>query len=281
MALRINRYIDPLTDFGFKHLFGTEAHKEIMIKFLNALFEGSKTIVDITYGPTEKYGDAIGYKKVFFDLLCTGDDGEQFVIEMQRGKQKYFRERCMFYLSRLISQQLPAGKPDWNVQMKEVHLIGIMDFSFEDSSNGEYYHDIAFINKNTEKVFHDHIGLKFVELPNFNTPKEKLKTELDKWFYLLKNMHSMDKIPEVLNNEVFQTVFETAEVANLNREERMIYESNLKAKWDYEASIAYAAEEATLKNKQEIAGAMKQEGYSFDEIAKLTKLQVKEIENLK
>jgi len=281
MALHINRYIDPLTDFGFKHLFGTEAHKEIMIKFLNALFEGNKKIVDIRYGPTERSGDAIRYKKVFFDLVCTGDDGEQFIVEMQRSKQRYFKERCMFYLSRLISQQLPAGKQDWNVKINEVYLIGIMDFSFEDSGSGEYFHNIVFMNRNTNEVFHDNIGLKFVELPNFNTPKEKLKTELDKWFYLLKNMHSMDKIPEILDNEAFQEVFEAAEVANLSRDERIIYESNLKAKLDYEACIAYAAEEAALKNRKEIAGQLKKMGFPFATIVEATNLSEKEIESLK
>ena len=35
------RYIDPYTDFGFKKLFGTELNKDLLISFLNALFNDS------------------------------------------------------------------------------------------------------------------------------------------------------------------------------------------------------------------------------------------------
>lgn len=46
------RFIDPLTDFGFKHLLGGEPNKEIIIEFLNAIFVGQKKIVDLVFSPT-------------------------------------------------------------------------------------------------------------------------------------------------------------------------------------------------------------------------------------
>ena len=109
MSARTNKYIDPLSDFGFKHLFGGEPNKEVMIDFLNALFEGEKQIIDIVYNPTELAGDDKDHKKVFFDLLCTGDKGEQFIVEMQRAAHDNFEDRCIFYLSRLIHQQKSMG----------------------------------------------------------------------------------------------------------------------------------------------------------------------------
>jgi hypothetical protein len=36
------RYINPYTDFGFKKLFGNEMNKDLLISFLNALFNGTK-----------------------------------------------------------------------------------------------------------------------------------------------------------------------------------------------------------------------------------------------
>ena len=71
------KYIDPLTDFGFKRLFGSEPDKDIMIEFLNALFEGEKIIADISYSSTEYIGESANEKKVLFDLTCTGSDGEK------------------------------------------------------------------------------------------------------------------------------------------------------------------------------------------------------------
>jgi len=36
----IGRFIDPLTDFGFKKIFGSEPNKDLLIAFLNELFKG-------------------------------------------------------------------------------------------------------------------------------------------------------------------------------------------------------------------------------------------------
>lgn len=284
MTEKIGRYIDPLTDFGFKHLFGSEPNKEIMIGLLNSMFEGKKNIINIAFNDTENAGDSPDYKKVIFDLTCTGDQGEQFIIEMQRSTQKYFRERCVFYLSRMINQQLPKGESGWNTRLKEVYLIGLLDFGFDESQEGEYFHHISLMNNKTGKLFYDKIGLKFLELPNFNKEEGELENILDKWFYLLKNMHRLNEIPEGFNTPLFQKIFKIAEVANLTKEERMSYDSNLKAKWDYENSIAYAAEVARVEGKTEekitVAAELKKLGISIEDISTATKLTLEEIENI-
>ena len=76
-----SRYIDPLTDFGFKHLFGSEPNKEILIEFLNALFQGEKVIVNLDYRSNEFAGKLQEEKKVFFDLYCTTDKNENLLVE--------------------------------------------------------------------------------------------------------------------------------------------------------------------------------------------------------
>lgn len=80
------RYIDPLTDWGVKRLFGSEPNKDILKDCLNELFRGEKSIADITYSPNEHGGDHRESKKAIFDLYCTGDKGERFIVEMQRGR---------------------------------------------------------------------------------------------------------------------------------------------------------------------------------------------------
>jgi hypothetical protein len=42
LPIPVGRYIDPLSDFGFKLLFGSDPNKEILIAFLNELFKGRK-----------------------------------------------------------------------------------------------------------------------------------------------------------------------------------------------------------------------------------------------
>lgn len=281
------RFIDPLTDYGFKRLFGSEPDKDIMIDFLNALFEGEKVIADIIYSPTEHFGDDLKEKKVLFDLTCTGSDGEKFIIEMQRTDQEFFRDRCVFYMSRLISAQLSKGSSNWDVPLKEVYLIGIMEFQFN-NINDNYLHNIALVNRDTGKVFYKGMGYKFLELPNFDKKESELVTELDKWFYLLKNLSRLDKIPDFLDKRVFQKIFKIAEMSKMTKEERELYHSDLKAKSDWNAGIRFAekkaaaraAQVAEIKTKIDIATKMKGKGLSNEQIAELTGLTVEEIQQL-
>ncbi|WP_158795411.1 Rpn family recombination-promoting nuclease/putative transposase [Pedobacter sp. L105] len=284
MSEKNHRYLDPLSDFGFKHFFGRESNKDILIDFLNVIFEDQKKIANIIYNPTEYAGEYKELKKVYFDVLCTGENGEQFIIEMQRNPQRYFRERCIYYLSRLFNEQLPRGESNWNAEFKEIYLIGVVEFPLEYGDEKGYLHHISLVEKYTKKLFYEKIGIKFIELPNFNKPVEKLTTDLDKWLYILKNIHELTERPDVLDSPVFEKIFKIAELANLTKEERMDYDSGLKAYWDYHNSIAYAAEIAEEKGERqkaiEIAIELKMKGFSKEEIAEITKLPVQEIENL-
>ena len=134
-------------------------------------------------------------------------------------------------------------------------------------------------------------------MPKFTKAETELRTDLDRWFYLLKNMNRMEKIPLYFDKRVFQKVFQIAEVSNLTKEERMLYERSLKEKWDYENVLAYAVNEAGEKKYAEgiekgiekgiheeklvTARKLKAKGYSAEEISEITELPTSEIERLK
>ena len=278
------RFIDPLSDFGFKHLFGNEPNKDILIDLLNQLFKGQKEITDLTYNSTEHAGDSEEFKKIFFDLLCTGKNGEQFIIEMQRAEQRNFSDRAVFYTSRLINEQLPKGESHWNIELKEVYLIAILEFNFKHNVSDQYLHNVSLTNTDTGEIFYNKLGYKFLELPKFVKTEAELETDLDRWFYLLKHMSHLDKVPSVLNKRVFQKIFKIAEVSNLTKEEKAMYDSNLTAKWDYENSIAFAEEKAEERGEHkkalDIAREFKKMGLTIEDIAKGTGLSIEEIEKL-
>lgn len=48
------KYIDLLTDFSFKKIFGTEPNKDLLISFLNEIFKGRKKIVNLVYNTPGK-----------------------------------------------------------------------------------------------------------------------------------------------------------------------------------------------------------------------------------
>jgi hypothetical protein len=170
----IGTYIDPLTGFAFKKLFGSEPNKDLLIDFLNGVFRGRKHIVDLVYNKNEHPGETVNEGGAIFDLTCTGNDREQFIIEVQRGKQGNFKQRAIFFTSRLITEQAPKGKrSEWAYNVKEVYLIALLeDFSLDAGNEQEFLHDICLSNRETGKVFYEGLGYIF-KIPE-GTNKENI-----------------------------------------------------------------------------------------------------------
>ena len=85
------RYINPLTDFGFKRIFGTPFNKVLLIDFLNALLEGEREVSDVTYRNSEQLGTNIEERRAVFDVYCQAKDGSRFIVEMQNVYQEFYK----------------------------------------------------------------------------------------------------------------------------------------------------------------------------------------------
>ena len=81
----MGRFINPFTDVGFKRIFGQEINKDLLIDFLNALLEGEKKIKDITFLDKELLPEFEKDRSVIYDVYCTDESDEQFIVEMQNG----------------------------------------------------------------------------------------------------------------------------------------------------------------------------------------------------
>jgi len=247
MAPPIGRFIDPLTDFGFKRIFGSEPNKDLLIAFLNELFKGRKIIKDLVYNQQENGGPAKHYRKTIFDLTCTGANGETFIIEMQRAEQHFFADRAVFYTASKLYEQGQKGQKDWNYELRAVYFIGLMDFNFDGSPPGKYLHRVRLAAEETHHAFYNKLGFIFLELPNFNLKEPEVKTGLERWLYILCNMKKMEKIPVFLHKQVFQKLFRISEVANLKREDYMLYQKSLMDKWDAYSVLKTAEEKGMEK----------------------------------
>ena len=64
-----DRYISLLTDFGFKRIFGTAPNKELLICFLNSLFDGKQVVKDVKYLNSEHLGEGYADRKAIFDVF--------------------------------------------------------------------------------------------------------------------------------------------------------------------------------------------------------------------
>jgi predicted transposase/invertase (TIGR01784 family) len=283
------KYINPYTDFGFKKIFGEEASKPQLIDFLNALLPEQNKIIDLSFKNTEQLGLTDLDRKAIYDIYCENDRGEKFIVELQKAKQNYFRERTIYYSTFPIREQ--AEKGDWNYNLKAVYCIGILDFTFDDYENesekNEYLHTIRLKNQHG-KVFYNKLTYVYLEMPNFTKTEDQLGTRLDKWLYFIQNLEDFQNIPTIFKDEVFEQAFEKAEIANFRQADLEKYEASLKVFRDNKATYDYAVETAfeegmtkgTIEAKIETAKQAKQMGLSITDIVKLTGLPEKEIKGL-
>ncbi|MBX3256339.1 MAG: PD-(D/E)XK nuclease family transposase [Chitinophagaceae bacterium] len=246
----IGTFIDPLSDFGFKFLLGSEPTKELLIDFLNELFKGKKVIADIVYNRNEHGGPVPQSRRMVFDLTCTGQNGEVFIIEVQRIRQQYFKDRAVYYCSRLIHDQAPKGK-EWDYSLKEVYFIGVMDAVLEDSDPAQCVHYVRMSYARTGREFYKKLGFIFIEIPKFAKAEKELKTGVDKWLFVLKNMSRLKKVPVMLNTRIFTKLFNIAAVSNLTKEQYMKYEKDLMASWDEYAIRKTLLEEGIERKNHE------------------------------
>ena len=236
------RFINPFTDFGFKKIFGQEYNKDLLIDFINAILSLKSPVVDVTYGSQEKLPPTVEDRKSIVDIYCESQNGDKFIVEMQKTKQLFFKDRSLLYASYPIVQQ--AKKGEWNYKLSPVYVIAVLDFEYEDEANSDkYIHDVRLIDVVTNKLFYEKLRLLYIEMPRFKKKLEELETNEDKWLYFLKNLPDMNEIPTELNVGVFPKAFEQAEIANYTHEEYNAYIASLDYYWCNYADMDTARQE--------------------------------------
>jgi predicted transposase/invertase (TIGR01784 family) len=242
-----DRYINPLTDFGFKRLFGTEPNKNLLIDFLNVILPSQHRVKDLTYRSTENLGNTPLDRKAVFDLYCQSEKGEKFIVEMQKAKHNYFKDRSIYYASFPIQDQAPKG--DWNYKLAPVYTIGILDFVFDEDKNDDAFLHIVELKDQDCKVFYEKLKFIYLELPKFKKTIDQLNDHFDKWLFLLKHLPELEEPPLLLQENVFMQLFEVARITNFTPVEREAYENSLKYYRDMNGVIETAREEGIQEGK--------------------------------
>ncbi|MEO1126891.1 MAG: Rpn family recombination-promoting nuclease/putative transposase [Cyanobacteria bacterium J06639_16] len=281
-----DRYVDLLTDFGFKRVFGTEANQQLLIDFLNTLLPEQHRIQSVTYKQAENLGPTAGDRKAIFDIYCQAVNGERFIVEMQKVKQNFFKDRSVYYATFPIQEQ--ALKGQWDYQLKSVYTVGVLDFVFDDHKDEtELLHTIELKNQHCQ-VFYDKLKFIYIELPKFTKTVEELATHFDKWLFLFKHLPDLETPPEPLQEEIFNELFEVAAIANFSPGEQDTYQASLKyyrdlnnvvdTSWQegLEAGLVQGREEG----RRQVARQMKAAGMTIAQITQITGLEFEDIDTL-
>ncbi|MCI5129989.1 MAG: Rpn family recombination-promoting nuclease/putative transposase [Candidatus Electrothrix sp. EH2] len=279
------KYINLFTDYGFKKIFGEEPNKNLLLDFLNELLQDEQgAIRDLTYLKTEQLGDTAVDRKAIFDLYCENERGEKFIVELQKTKQNFFKDRALYYSTFPVREQ--AKRADWNFELNAVYMVAILDFVFDADKDepDKYRYDVKLSDIETNRVFYDKLTFIYLEMPKFRKELEELETRFDKWLFVIRNLNRLDRVPDQLREKIFEQLFEAAEIARFTPDQVRSYEDSLKYYRDLKNSLDTAftegkeegREEGRLEGREqreiEIARILLKKGMSAAAVAEVTGL---------
>lgn len=286
--------IIPLTDFGFKRMFGTEQNKDLLMDYLNCCIGKTEGIItDIQYLPQEQLGEFPNEKRMIFDIHCANQNKEHFLLEMQKGWQDYFIRRTIAYVCRTVSSKIHKGNRTYN--FPKVVSYNLLDFNAPEFAFSDNYFWHIRLKNQFDENFLDFFSIYYMELRKFAAQirNGKPMDRMQQWNYILNNMQkaSMEELP--IRDELFEKAFDVCNYQKLNTMEKLEYE---KSVLDYE-DVKYAIEcnsryafnkgvaEGEARGKAEgkaeerlaMAKAMLLKGLDLDMISSITELSAEEI----
>ena len=141
-------------------------------------------------------------------------------------------------------------------------------------------------------LFSDKLRLIYLQLPCFIKEADDCENDFERWIYVLKNMDTLNRMPWVAQNAVFQRLSEIAEVSAMTKEERIKYDHALKVYRDtlnaYNGAVqkgraeglAEGMEKGMEKGKSDVARKLKAKGFDIADIIDATGLTEEQINAL-
>lgn len=278
----MSKYINPYTDFGFKKLFGEEANKDLLIDFLNQILPDYHQINELSFRNSENIPELSHERKAIFDIHCESKTGEKFIVEMQKAKINFFKDRSLFYSTFPIKEQAKRG--DWDFKLTPVYMIAILDFQYDEKEERQKFLRSVNLKDQDGDVFYDKLNFKFIQMPLFTKNEDELENHFDKWIYFLKKLEGFESIPAILQEPIFEKAFNVAEIANMTSEQYDFYQDSLLTYIEVKEVVKTAnndGNEQGRKNREiEIARDLKKLGVAVDIIMKSTGLSEEEINEL-
>jgi predicted transposase/invertase (TIGR01784 family) len=282
-----SKFLSPRNDAAFRHTFGSERYKHILILFLNDIlgFEGYSKIFKVTFLQTIQDPDISAMKASIVDVLCEDSNGVQYIIEMQVAPDKGFTKRAIYYASKAYVHQMDKGEKEY-ASLKEVIFIAITDYVvFPDKA--AYKSDHVILDKETREHDMKDIAFTFIELPKYTKGKsEKLANRIEQWCrYFKYGDNTTEEEVEKLVDPMIKGAYEAVSRFNWTKEELAIYEAAEKREMDYRSQMATAEGkgkiEGKVEGKIEVAQKMLARGKSLEEIAEFTELTIEQINKVK
>ncbi|MEC1723083.1 Rpn family recombination-promoting nuclease/putative transposase [Schinkia azotoformans] len=302
----LHNLMDLKIDFAFKGLFGNEKNKHITIIFLNAILKRKEEdcIIDISFENTEFVGEHPNDKKSRLDILAKTNKQERVNIEIQFSNQYDMVKRSLFYWAGLYRDPLMSGGS--YIELKPVITINILNFVLFNEETDKFHTTFHLYEDEEKFPLTSVLEMHFIEMPKLlqDWKQKRLNPRDDvlaRWLLLLgivdrKNKKVYEDIYKELeeiamSDSTLKEAFKDWEHLSADKNKWLEYETRLKEVLDaysaqHEAELRAKREreegraEGLAEGKKAIARNMLKEGFTFEQIEKVTGLAIEEIKQL-
>ena len=180
-------FLPIISDYGFKATFGNEANTLFLRKALQALIKSNVPIKEVKFDKNTFEGITQDGRSGIFDLACTDDNDNHFIVEMQYGDAPYFIQRMKFYALHKFNSMVKKGKFDYS-ELSKIYCIAILA---KDILPFSAFHTIANLRNEQGELFDEQMTFVTVELDKFTLLDSDCQSDLEKLIYTMKTIHTV------------------------------------------------------------------------------------------
>ncbi|GAB4024717.1 Rpn family recombination-promoting nuclease/putative transposase [Spirosoma gilvum] len=274
------RFISILSDYGFKVTFGNESDTRFLKKALQVLINSPLTIEQVTFIKNEIPGLTKDSRSGIYDMTCTDEEGNTFIVEMQLSEYPEFIQRMKFYALYRLNTLIRKGKYEFD-SLPKIYCIGILAKNI--FPNITDYHNIATLRNKKGELIDDQTSFITVELAKFKKKLPAVQTDLDKLLYTMKTLHKVKKpkqFPPFWTEEWLEAAIKELDTRAMTPEQRLAYEMTISANTLAVKNERKKIEAAELEVKTSMVQKALEKGLDIDLIADITGLSVEFVRNV-
>ena len=289
------KYVNLMNDVAFQWVFGQESNKDLLIALLNELLPHLH-IEGLEFYKQRQLSFSKNLKSSVFDVSCRLTDGTYIDVEVQVKEQDWFSDRCLYYSTYCIQNQIAVGQEEYT--LKPVYVISIDAFSRPHAANwdGSVLSSYSLREDRTYELMTDNLHFVFVELENFNKKWEDIDNDKERFYFCIRHMHELKDLPDGFAQGIWAKLAQQSELAEMPSEVKTKYIKDMVTEMDKRAQMKCALRKATEQGlaegraqgleqgleqgKLETARKMKADGLDAELICKYTGLAPEQITEL-
>lgn len=275
------RFISILSDYGFKATFGNESDTRFLRKALQTLINSPVAIKEVVFTQNEIRGLTKDSRGGIYDLTCTDETGNQFIVEMQLSEYPEFIQRMKFYSLYRLNTLIRKGEYKFE-GLPKIYCVGILATTILPTITD--YHNVATLRNDKGELIDDQTSFITLELDKFGKGLADIETDLDKLIYTMKTLHTLTdpiQFPPFWDEEWLKVAIRELDTRAMTPEQRLAYEMTISANALAIKNENRKIQAANLAVKTETVKTALQMGLTIEQAAQLANVSTEFVETIR